>query len=145
MALARYPDVPRPCADGYIRLKLKAFLLLPFEDRKVWEDAPLCADLAYENIPALRAGYCEWASKAGGVVVSLGWIWYEDASRTEAVVAADGISSNVMLLDRDGDDLGFRKTSALLQGWLLSQPWQQGVAAARASENGMVMVSALPH
>jgi hypothetical protein len=129
MIITRYTDMPESCADGYVRLDLAAFLRLPFENRRAWEDLQLREDLATENIAALRAGYCEWASNAGGAVVSLGWVWYEDPSRREMRVASEGISSNVMLLDQGGSDLGCRKTASLLQAWLLSQPWQQDIVA----------------
>lgn len=129
MIITRYQDMPESCSDGYVRLNLGAFLRLPFEHRRAWEDVQLREDLASENIATLRAGYCEWASKTEGTVVSLGWVWYEDSSRRETLVATEGISSNVMLLDQGGSDLGWRKTASLLKAWLLSQPWQQDIVA----------------
>src|SRR5689334_21385117 len=107
--------------DGYVRLTLRDLLQLPFEGRLKWLDSQLREDLKAEHITTSRAGFCEWMSDAGAVRISLGWAWYEESSSGRLIVTPDGISSNVMLVDQNGDDYGIRISQSMLRAWLSMQ------------------------
>jgi len=109
--------------DGYVRLPLARFLTLVFDNLARWVDEDLLEDLLAQNLAVTQAGFCEWQSGAGSPPVSLGWAWYEASG--EVHITSDGISSNVMLLDSQRRDLGYRKTQSLLKAWLSLQPWHE--------------------
>jgi hypothetical protein len=44
--------------------------------RKLREDQALLDDLEEDNVPAFRAGYCEWATSRAGQIISIGWAWF---------------------------------------------------------------------
>lgn len=109
--------------DGYIRLSLASFLALRFDERIEWQDEDLRMDLGLEKIAAFRAGYCEWACATKLMRVSVGWAWLEESPPGGVVVAPGGISSNVMLVNPHGRDLGARRTESLLRSWLSFLKW----------------------
>jgi len=121
-------------ACSCVRLTLKTFLSLPFDHRLMWLDEQLPEELALEEIVAFRAGYCEWISKHDLLSVSIGWCWYEAKRGGKPTMTLDGISSNVMLLDPIGVDLGWRQTNAFLKSWLSMQPWHQTRIASTFTE-----------
>jgi len=123
-------ELPSSC----IRLTLETFLSLPFDQRLMWLDEQLPDDLALEEIVAFRAGYCEWKSKHNFSLVSIGWCWYEAKRGGTPKMTSDGVSSNVMLLDSGGVDLGWRRTNAVLGAWLSLQPWHQTRIASTFAE-----------
>jgi hypothetical protein len=111
-------------ADGYIRLTFSTFLAIQFDHRLAWLDNDLRNELVLEDVPAFRAGYCEWVAAAGPPQVSVGWAWFALSNDGQVFLAPGGISSNVMVVNSRGHDLGMRKTDALLHAWLSSHPWQ---------------------
>ncbi|HEX6834479.1 MAG TPA: DUF4902 domain-containing protein [Rudaea sp.] len=125
MNASRRIDAIRLSSDGYIRATFGAFLLLPFENRRMWIDAQLHEDLAAEDIAAARAGYCEWRSRTGAGLVVMGWAWYEETPNGDAIVAPGGIGCNVMLVTASGGDLGYANTQRVLHEWLAMQAWRQ--------------------
>ncbi len=111
--------------DGYVRITFESFSHLAFTNRLRWEDDGLQKDLAAEDIPATRAGYCEWATDKQPCCVSLGWAWFGVADGP-MLLAPGGVSSNVMFITKEGYDLGSRQTGELLQSWLSAKAWQFG-------------------
>lgn len=110
--------------DGYIRLTLTSFQALRFDARTAWVDRDLRSDLELENIFAIRAGYCEWAGGVRPARISVGWAWVEPAQAGDAEILHSSISSNVMLVDSNGRDMGARRTEALLRAWLSLIDWR---------------------
>ncbi len=109
--------------DGYIRLTFDAFSNLEFRQKLAWEDEGLRDELIEENVPAFRAGFCEWATDEVSNPVSVGWAWFRLADN-RTFLAPGGISSNVMFIAQSGYDLGMRKTNELLRAWLTGEDWQ---------------------
>lgn len=111
--------------DGYVRITYESFSQLAFTNRLTWEDDGLQKDLVAEDIPAARAGYCEWATDDQPCCISLGWAWFGLADGP-ILLAPGGVSSNVMFVTPKGYDLGSRQTGELLQCWLSATAWQAG-------------------
>jgi hypothetical protein len=111
-------------ADGYLRLQFNAFCALPFEQRTLYADEELRDELLDEDLPVATAGYCEWTDDSCGAVVTVGWAWFTTEAFGTKYMAPGGVSSNVMLLSREGNDLGMLRTQELLTGWLVGKPWQ---------------------
>ena len=109
--------------DSYIRITFDTFSSLDFRHRRAWEDRELCEELILEDVPACRAGYCEWATDGSTDAVSMGWGWFRLADG-RTLLAPGGISSNIMLVARSSHDLGMHRTNALLQSWLTGEHWQ---------------------
>lgn len=110
--------------DGYIRISFDIFSSLDFPQRRAWDDPALCEELVQVDVPAFRAGYCEWATERLPDQISIGWAWFRPPSG-RTLLAPGGISSNLMLIGRGLHDLGSHKTQELLQSWLTGEHWQQ--------------------
>lgn len=108
--------------DGYFRLTFNAFTRLNFIHKSAWEDTDLCRELRADNIPADRAGYCEWDT-GGSRAVSIGWAWFA-IDGGGMFVAPGGVNSNLMLITQKRYDIGVSKTTELLRAWLSSVSWQ---------------------
>ena len=109
--------------DGYVRMAFSSLTAIRFEHRLAWLDDELLQELLEENVPALKAGYCEW-NTAQAQQISLGWAWFTVCANGAACLAPGGISSNVMFVDAKCRDMGAQQTDALLRGWLASLQWQ---------------------
>ena len=118
--------------DGYIRMTFDDFRQVRLDHRMVWEDECLRQDLIDENIPASRAGYCEWASREQRAAVSIGWAWFVLSDGTP-FLAPGAVNSNVMLVTKSGCDLGMQRTHALLRKWVCGNRWQRGVPGSRGA------------
>ena len=129
-------------SDGYVRLTFSQFIHLAFPHKLAWEDRALCEELLFEDIPASRAGYCEWATDNVLAQVSIGWAWFCFADERKFLVPG-GVSSNVMLLTEAQYDMGAVKTSELLQAWISSQHWQS-VDTADDCEKFRISLLAVP-
>jgi hypothetical protein len=114
--------LPEPSFDGYFRLTFEAFSRLVFVRRFAWEDTELGHELRTENIPAHRAGYCEWDT-GGTRAVSIGWTWFVIADGS-MFISPGGVNSNLVLVDRKHYDLGASRTGELLRAWLSGVAWR---------------------
>lgn len=112
-----------PFSDGYIRLTFDTFSDLEFNQKQIWEDPILLEELASDDIPARRAGYCEWSTDDLLHRVSVGWAWF-GLENEQIFLAPGGISRNVMFVSPSGFDLGAHRTSELLSAWLSVESWQ---------------------
>jgi len=110
-------------SDGYMRLTFDAFSDLEFNRKHIWEDPALLEELTTDDLPARRAGYCEWSTDDVLHHVSIGWAWFCLESE-QIFLAPGGISRNVMFVSPSGFDLGAHRTSELLSAWLSAEPWQ---------------------
>lgn len=108
--------------DGYIRITFDTFSSLDFRQKRAWEDEELRDELVEEDVPAFRAGYCEWATEDSPDPVSIGWAWFRLANG-RTFLAPGGISSNVMLIAHANHDLGTCRTQELLHAWLTGENW----------------------
>jgi hypothetical protein len=114
---------PKGLFDGYVRITFDALSQVVFSQRHAWEDESLREDLAHEDVPALRAGYCEWSASDAARQISIGWAWF--MSQTGRVLLAPGgMSTNLMLVSNGCFDLGMHKTGELLHAWLSGITWQ---------------------
>ncbi|TPG83196.1 DUF4902 domain-containing protein [Pseudomonas mandelii] len=113
--------------DGYIRMTFTDFCTLSLKQNLAWPDTALLEELRDLGVCVESAGYCEWAGERTIPRVSLGWAWVRHSHAQPPVLAPGGISSNVMLRNPYGYDLGAKLTEELLASWLQSQPWQGGV------------------
>lgn len=103
--------------DGYIRLTHQKLMELEFQEAMTWEDPNLHFELKCDGIPASSAGYCEWIAPVGNAQASIGWAWF-CAGSTKKTGAPNGISSNIMLVDASGYDLGPQMTCEHLGEWI---------------------------
>lgn len=110
--------------DGYIRLTVGTFLatqlvhLLSGLD----DDKPIPpqegASLAHIS------GYTEWLSTTTPTI-TLGWDWELDVSQGQPLYVRLGPPrSNIMLIDAMQHDLGFTKTSVLLEAVIDALAWR---------------------
>lgn len=113
--------------DGYIRLTFDTFSNLDFRQKRAWEDTELRDELVQEDVPAFRAGYCEWATEDAPDPVSIGWAWFRLANG-RTFLAPGGISSNVMFVAPASHDLGTHRTQELLHAWLTGENWELDTA-----------------
>ena len=109
---------------GYIRMSYKQLqkISLTHLVSGVDEDCPeSAADSA--SLTAIT-GYTEWVSK-GGLIITVGWDWRmmpdENSLRLRRLSEP---SSNLMLQDAEGSDLGPNKTAALLETFIDGFNWQ---------------------
>ncbi|RQR87965.1 DUF4902 domain-containing protein [Burkholderia sp. Bp9012] len=122
--------MPKKLNDGYVRLTLPAFYALRFRQHMCQQAPDLLHDLWGEGISAVNAGYYELVCTETQPAASVGCVWYVAVGRPDVNVGADDISSNVMLLDTDGDDYGARYSQALIQNWLCSGARQRELESA---------------
>jgi len=97
---------------------------LIFSQRLTIADDDLRGELLAQDVPAYCAGYCDWIDISTAVHVSVGWAWFTTEQGSPRLLAPGGLSSNVMMMSPDGEDLGPAKTDELLKAWLSSQSWQ---------------------
>jgi hypothetical protein len=83
-------------------------------------DSELLHDLWGEGISAVNAGYYELVCTDTQPTASVGCAWYVAVGQPDVQVGRGDVSSNVMLLDTDGDDYGAQYSRALIQNWLCS-------------------------
>jgi len=110
-----------PLSDGYIR----------FQPPHLYDLSPqhLTTLLDDEARPFLHpdcaAGLTEWfiPSTERGQVITLGWDWYQCPETSTILFAEDDIRSNLMLISREGRDLGPNPTSRYLKAWLSQLNW----------------------
>ena len=111
-------------ADGYVRLTFAQFCALAFSKRQTMEDEDLRQELIDQELPVLRAGYCNWLDESTPVQVSVGWAWFCTDCDAAQLLAPGGINSNVMFVSLGGHDLGTALTDGLLKAWLSGRTWQ---------------------
>ncbi|WP_176442424.1 DUF4902 domain-containing protein [Noviherbaspirillum humi] len=129
--------------DGYIRLSLSHFHLLPFIHLYSSEDADFLDELHRLAIPAASAGYSEWVSDTSPPV-SIAWGWFIHGPTGQMLLAPDGVRSNVMLVDRQGYDLGPERTANLFGVWLGIFSWQSEVRSSTWSTRGVAASAEIP-
>lgn len=103
--------------DGYIRLRVSQFRVLPFKSLSSEADADLLNDLLNRAIPAYVAGYCEWTSETNPVV-SIGFDWYIDTTSNRITVMRQSIRTNLMLVKINGDNYGQHNTNRFIRAWI---------------------------
>ncbi|WP_226467709.1 DUF4902 domain-containing protein [Luteimonas panaciterrae] len=115
--------------NGIVRLKLAALLDLPLVHllSGLDEDLHEQEQGLHGATRATISGYTEWVTRSVPVI-TLGWDWKLDTLRgSPDLVRVGEPRSNVMLVDVRGSDLGFDKTSVLIESAIDSLPWQQVV------------------
>lgn len=113
--------------DGYLRLTFDEFSKLRFRRKLAWEDDELKEELILEDVPAWRAGYCDWATD-GIPAASVSWAWFATMDGRKWL-APGGVNSNVMLTTGKHYDLGPCRTDEMLRTWLANERWQATAAA----------------
>ncbi|WP_176316024.1 DUF4902 domain-containing protein [Burkholderia vietnamiensis] len=121
--------------DGYIRLTLPAFYALRFRQHMCQPDSELLHDLWGEGISAVNAGYYELVCTDTQPSASVGCAWYVAVGQPDVQVGRGDVSSNVMLLDTDGDDYGAQYSRALIQNWLCSGARQRALESAVVADH----------
>jgi hypothetical protein len=99
---------------------------LPFVHLFSEVDTDFHHELLGKSIPAQKAGFCECKSDTVPAI-SLGWGWYMHSHSNKLLVAPDEVRSNVMLIDKNGYDVGAPMTRGLLSAWLTVYDWQAWV------------------
>ncbi|GAB3260425.1 DUF4902 domain-containing protein [Chitinimonas naiadis] len=110
--------------DGLVRTDFSHLRALPFRPHLSWTDDLLREELCMQGLPAILAGHDEWASDTGPLSISIGWTWLQTDEGSPIELAPGGFSTNLMLRDVYGYDLGQQQTEALLQTWLHRIDWQ---------------------
>ena len=124
----------RSVNDGYVRLTLPSFHALRFHQHMCLKDEDLLQDLWSEGIPAIKAGYYELVSNDTEPAVSIGCAWHLTAESPHIRVGNDDISSNVMLLDAGGADIGAQDSCVVIKRWLCNGPRKQNFELAVIQE-----------
>src|SRR5262249_11413573 len=88
--------------DGFVRLTFQRLCRLPFARRLSVYDAELRGDLIAQDVPAHRAGYCEWIDVSTPLRITVGWAWFATDAETPHLLAPGGFSGNVMITSDDG-------------------------------------------
>jgi Domain of unknown function (DUF4902) len=122
--------------DGYVRMTLPAFYALQFHQHMCLEPPDLLDNLWREGIPAVNAGYYELVCDDTQPAVSVGCAWHVTAGRRDVKIGKDDVSSNVMLLDANGDDYGAQHSRTVIQNWLCSGARQRDLESAIVNETG---------
>jgi hypothetical protein len=122
--------------DGYIRMPLPAFYALQFHQHMCLQDSDLLGDFWREGIPAVNAGYYELVCDDIQPIVSVGCAWYVAVGPHDVKVGKDDVSSNVMLLDANGEDYGTQYSRAVVQNWLCSGARRRDLESAIIKETG---------
>lgn len=84
------------------------------------------SELTFADMSSLE-GYTEWSGQFGGKTISLSWAWLVLADGAIKVAREQPITTNIMLLDPMGYDLGAALTvekCTVLLSWL---PWEQHI------------------
>ncbi|WP_321810546.1 MULTISPECIES: DUF4902 domain-containing protein [unclassified Burkholderia] len=122
--------MPKKLNDGYVRLTLPAFYALRFHQHMCQQTLNLLHDLWGEGISAVNAGYYELVCTETRPAVSVGCVWHVAVGQSEVKVGKDDVSSNVMLLNMNGDDYGAQYSQELIQNWLCSGTRQRELESA---------------
>ncbi|GAB7126768.1 hypothetical protein JCM19000A_12750 [Silvimonas sp. JCM 19000] len=109
--------------DGLVRIGYADLANFCFQPYLAWQDACLSGELQHQGLPAVLAGYSEWISYQSPQPLSIGWAWFSCEYGTYSL-APCGFSTNLMLCDCAGYDLGQQRTEAMLDLWLKTQDWQ---------------------
>ncbi|WP_240461996.1 DUF4902 domain-containing protein [Burkholderia sp. Nafp2/4-1b] len=128
-------DMPKRWNDGYVRMTLPAFYALRFRQHMCQQAPDLLHDLWGEGISAVNAGYYELVCTDTQPAASVGCAWYVAVGQSDVKVGQGDVSSNVMLLDTDGDDYGARYSRALIQNWLCSGARQRELESAVVADH----------
>jgi len=138
-------ELTKVSEDGYVRMSLQRLCELPFVAQQVFVDEDMLKDLQHQDVPAVRAGFCEWADTTLGVNISIGWAWFSPTQVADlnVMLAPGGISTNVMLTAADGRDVGRTKTNELLVAWLTGRDWRPEVIFV-TTQNDRQSVNLLP-
>lgn len=123
--------------DGYLRMTPAAFYALEFHQHMCLQDPDLLHDLWREGIHAVSAGYYELVCADTQPVVSVGCAWHVTAGCLEVKVGMDDVSSNVMLLDANGNDYGAHSSHTIIQNWLCSDVRQREFMSAVIKETSV--------
>jgi len=107
-----------------------AFFALEFHQHMCLQDPDLLADLRCEGIPAVRAGYYELICGDIRPAASIGCAWYVTAGCVDIKVGKFDVSSNIMLLDANGDDYGAQYSCTIIRNWLCSGARQLDLVSA---------------
>lgn len=116
--------------DGYVRLTPERFVQMRLSHLHtgVDEDRPLVS--AEGATLASITGYTEWIS-ATRPAITVGWDWQMTARDGQIHFIPLGYPrSNLMFVDKHGNDLGPSATEALLRSWVESFEWQPSVHKA---------------
>jgi hypothetical protein len=110
--------------DGYVRLGLAAFILIPLSHLLSGLDEDSATAGGAGASLAVISGYTEWVSGTTPVM-SIGWDWRLDASQGQpCCIRQSEPSSNIMLVDPQGRDLGPTRTAFLLGRTVDTMAWQ---------------------
>ncbi|UEP44607.1 DUF4902 domain-containing protein [Burkholderia sp. B21-005] len=122
--------MPEKLNDGYVRLTLPAFYALRFRQHMCQQAPNVLHDLWGEGISAVNAGYYELICTETRPTASVGCVWHVAVGQSDVRVGKDDVSSNVILLNMNGDDYGARYSQELIQSWLCSGVRQRELESA---------------
>jgi len=123
----------RISADGYVRLVPKRFaqLTLVHLHSGMDDDKPLSAEDG--AVQSSITGYTEWVTTTKPTI-SVCWDWQMTATKGQVEIVALGFPrSNLMFVDKVGNDLGQLTTESILRSWVHSFEWQSAVHKTLAS------------
>ncbi len=116
--------------DGYLRLTPEYFMQVKLTHLHsgVDEDRPLVSTEG-ATLSSIT-GYTEWVS-ATQPAITVGWDWQMTARDGQIYFIPLGYPrSNLMFVDKHGNDLGPPATEAFLRSWVKSFEWQPSVYKA---------------
>lgn len=109
--------------DGYVRVSFQGMDDLCLQHLISGFDEDMPADNAMAAVVTAITGYTEWVTMTTPAV-TLGWDWQLETKGIIHLVRVSEPRSNIMLLDSASNDLGYAKTSALLEVYIDRVNWQ---------------------
>lgn len=113
--------------DGYVRLMYEGVKRMALEHLISGFDEDMPMDASMGAVVTDITGYTEWMTQTQPAI-TLGWDWQLNIKDMPMqIVRVSEPRRNIMLLDSSKCDLGFAKTSALLEVFIDSFDWQSAV------------------
>lgn len=114
-----------------------AFYALDFHQHMCLQDPDLLGDFWREGVPAVSAGYYELVCDNTQPIISVGCAWYLTTGCSDVKVGKSDVSSNVMLLDVNGNDYGAQYSRTIIRNWLCSGAPQRDLRFAIVKDAGV--------
>jgi hypothetical protein len=124
----------RIASNGLIRLSIEELLSTPITHLVSGVDVEDCPKLSTCGKTTSISGYTEWVATQAPII-SIGWDWYLQVTPLGFFWTRVGLpSSNVMLIEEAGHDVGWERSRDILTMVVNALPWREQlpqVVAAR--------------
>lgn len=117
----------RIASNGLIRLSIEELLSTPITHLVSGVDVEDCPKLSTCGKTTSISGYTEWGATQAPII-SIGWDWYLQVTPSGSLWTRVGLpSSNVMLIEETGYDVGWERSRDILAMIVDALPWREQV------------------